>query len=124
MTRTTILLAVTALLLATPPVDAQKNCVKGKPCGNACIARNKTCRIETPRRTPSPRPTATPAADPASEAAPARTAVRWVASSRGTVYYREGCSGARQLSRANLIYFASEAEAREGGYRKSKQKGC
>jgi hypothetical protein len=22
-----------------------RNCVKGKPCGNGCIAKNKTCRI-------------------------------------------------------------------------------
>ena len=40
---------VLALLLSLVPIvaDAQRNCVKGKPCGNTCIARDKTCRIGT-----------------------------------------------------------------------------
>lgn len=33
------------LALVAGPADAQKNCTKGIPCGNTCIASNKTCRI-------------------------------------------------------------------------------
>lgn len=39
-----LLILATALLLAVP-TDAQKNCTKGKPCGNSCISRDKVCRI-------------------------------------------------------------------------------
>lgn len=35
-----------ALLLALPlPTAAQRNCTKGKPCGDTCIAVNRTCRV-------------------------------------------------------------------------------
>jgi methylphosphotriester-DNA--protein-cysteine methyltransferase len=47
-----------------------------------------------------------------------------VASSRGHVYYRVGCSGARKLSPANLVYFKTEDEAQKAGYRHSATKGC
>ena len=39
-----LIVAVGALLLAAP-AKAQKNCTKGKPCGNTCIARDKVCRV-------------------------------------------------------------------------------
>jgi hypothetical protein len=32
------------LLLPTSP--HARNCIKGKPCGNGCIAKQKTCRID------------------------------------------------------------------------------
>ena len=40
-------LAALALLIATAlaaPLAAQRNCTKGKPCGNTCIAVTSTCR--------------------------------------------------------------------------------
>ena len=55
------------LLVLAPPAAAQRNCTKGKPCGNTCIAVNRTCRVgsgsatqgtstarDTGRTTPAP----------------------------------------------------------------------
>lgn len=36
------LLLALAVALAAPQAEA-KNCTRGKPCGNSCIARNETC---------------------------------------------------------------------------------
>ena len=41
-------IAVLTLGLSAFSLEAQKRCVKGIPCGNTCIAANKTCRIGTP----------------------------------------------------------------------------
>lgn len=120
-----------AVILAATPAHAQKKCVKGIPCGNTCIAANKTCRVGTPapRPTPPARVPSAPAAKPASDSPPSVTdttqaKAQWVASSRGHVYYRIGCSGARKLSPANLIYFKTEEEAAKAGYRHSTARGC
>ena len=106
--------------MATPRhVQAQKNCKKGIPCGNSCIAANKTCRI---------------GATPAPSSADTKRVVQgsvgnsgdgdWIASSRGTTYYKAGCSGANKLSAANVIRFKSEDEAQKAGYHRSATKGC
>ena len=118
-----------AVALTAAPAEAQKNCRKGIPCGNTCIAANKTCRIG---RTPPPTTrTSPPAAAQQGQAdtdtgAVARQAATgaWVASSRGSTYYRVGCSGAGKLSPANRIYFKTEAAAKAAGYRRSTQRGC
>jgi len=35
---------IVVLALAIPGIaDAGPNCVKGKPCGNSCIAKDKVC---------------------------------------------------------------------------------
>jgi hypothetical protein len=39
---------LTAWLVTIPVTTHAKNCTKGKPCGNGCIAKNKTCRIDNP----------------------------------------------------------------------------
>lgn len=49
---------------------------------------------------------------------------RFVASSRGEVYYWVGCEAWEGLSRANLRWFASHAEAEDAGYRPSRARGC
>ena len=110
-----------ALAFALLPRDAhaQKNCKKGIPCGNSCIAANKTCRI---------------GATPAPSSADTKRVVQgsvgnsstgdWIASSRGTTYYKAGCSGANKLSAANVIRFKSEDEAPKAGYHRSATKGC
>ena len=61
-----LLVAATAAALAgcAPPAGAQKQCIKGKPCGATCIAREKTCRVgqesdgaaATVMRSPAPPP--------------------------------------------------------------------
>ena len=112
-----LLLAVAALIAFAPTVDAQKRCVKGKPCGNTCIARDKTCRIGTPpaaSRTPQHLVTPVEPGD----------SLPWVASSRGQVYYKRGCSNANGLAPENRIYFRTEEEAQRAGYRRSKSRGC
>jgi hypothetical protein len=48
----------------------------------------------------------------------------FVASKIGQYYYRAGCNAARRLSPANLISFATEAEAQQAGYRRSTASGC
>ena len=101
--------------------EAQKNCRKGIPCGNTCIAANKFCHIGTPSTpttaTPTPAPNDSTAVTPT-------TSVAWVASSRGHTYYRRGCSAGNRLSPANLIYFRTEAKAQRAGYRRSTSRGC
>lgn len=52
---------VPVLLLLAPSADA-KNCSKGKPCGDSCIAQTDTCHKTTPA--PTPAPVAAPAPSP------------------------------------------------------------
>ncbi len=115
-----VLLAVAALIAFPVAADAQKRCVKGKPCGNTCIAANKTCRVGAPSYTP---PSPTP---PAATAVPlqAGDSQLWVASSRGHVYYKRGCSNANRLALQNRIYFRTEDQAQRAGYRRSASRGC
>src|SRR5712692_7988765 len=105
-----------SLLVATN-AGGQKNCRKGIPCGNTCIAANKVCHIGTPSTPPT-----TSRSD--STAVAQTDSVAWVASSRGHTYYRRGCSTANRLSRANLIYFHTEEEAQRVGYHRSTSRGC
>ncbi len=107
-------------LLAVSNAEGQKNCRKGIPCGNTCIAANKVCHVGTP----STAPTASPAAASDSTAVAPTNSMAWVASSRGHTYYRRGCSTANRLSSANLIYFQTEEEAQRAGYRRSTSRGC
>jgi endonuclease YncB( thermonuclease family) len=123
-----------ALLLLTlfltggaPELEAQRNCTRGKPCGNTCIAQNRTCRVGTGTARQAPTTRSAPAATPAASASltaelPANA--RFVASSRGRVYYPRECSAARNLARSNLIGFATEEEAQEAGYTRSTSQAC
>lgn len=105
-------------------VEAQRRCVKGKPCGNTCIAMNRTCRVGTPSAPPTARTPTTPPASTRGDTAATAAAAPWVASSRGSVYYRNGCSGGNQLAVQNRIYFKTEEEAQAAGYRRSTARGC
>lgn len=116
-----LFLTVAAIIAFPVAADAQKRCVKGKPCGNTCIAVNKTCRVGTPSYTPPP--SRTPPAPTTARAEPAES-LPWVASSRGQVYYKRGCSNANRLAPENRIYFRTEAEAKRAGYRRSTSRGC
>lgn len=123
-----------ALILTALPFAAEAQvCTRGKPCGNTCIAQNRTCRVGqgTARQGgSSPAPTPAPARAPA-RAAPSSTAsggvpdgAAFVASSRGRVYYWVGCSAWKDLSAANLRFFASREEAVAAGYTPSASAGC
>lgn len=118
MRRSWLFLALISIGVFSSVAEAQKNCSKGKPCGNTCISRDKVCRVGTPSPTPASAPTAQPLATAAVADA------QFVASSRGKVYYLIGCSGAKKLSPANLIYFKTEQQAKDKGYRRSATKGC
>src|SRR5690606_5855359 len=49
---------------------------------------------------------------------------RFVASSRGQVYYWKGCDNWKRLNQANLRWFDSPEEAENAGYRPSQARGC
>jgi hypothetical protein len=118
----TFALALGFLLLAGA-AEAQKSCKKGQPCGNSCISWSKTCRIGGSAPAPSAdRPAASTRGVVQSGSAAADAP--WVGSSKGSTYYRNGCSAARKLSAANRIYFKSEKEAEDAGYTRSRSKGC
>jgi endonuclease YncB( thermonuclease family) len=53
-----------------------------------------------------------------------REEARFVASSRGVVYYAIGCDAARRLSPRNLRFFRTAAGAEAAGYRPSQSRGC
>jgi len=57
------------------------------------------------------------------QAAPQQSA-QFVASTRGRVYYWIGCDAWRQLSAANLRYFATREEAERAGLTASRSRGC
>ena len=109
------------LSLLAGNAEAQKNCRKGIPCGNTCIAANKVCRVGSPSARPTTPPS--PIVGDSTAVAPANN-MAWVASSRGHTYYQRGCSTANRLSPANLIYFRTEEEAQRAGYRRSTSRGC
>jgi micrococcal nuclease len=118
--RAAFLLLVLLLAGGAAELEAQRNCTRGKPCGNTCIARTSTCRVGTgtARQAPTTRTTPTP------EAATISADAQFVASSRGRVYYPRGCSAWRSLSRANLIGFKTEEEARAAGYTRTTSSLC
>jgi len=48
----------------------------------------------------------------------------FVGSSAGRTYYLAGCASTRRIKPENVVSFASEAEAREAGYVRSRGRGC
>jgi micrococcal nuclease len=53
-----------------------------------------------------------------------REEAQFAASSRGQVYYWIGCDNWRRLSRSNLLFFRTAADAEEAGYSPSRARGC
>ena len=111
-TRTGWLVVFSLALLAAPSLLEAQVCRRGKPCGNTCIARNRTCRVG-----PGTARAASPTTPPPQATASAPEGSTFVASSRGRVYYWIGCSAWRSLSPSNLRYFQTRAEAVAAGYR-------
>jgi hypothetical protein len=119
------------------------NCKKGIPCGNSCIAANKTCRITAsssatvPQHAPvaqafsSPERTKGPAAAAALPAAKTSAALPvddlgtvWIGSIADSIYFRGTCSAAKDLAADNRRVFSSEQEARSLGFRRSSIIDC
>lgn len=46
--------AVITIVGIASPASAQRQCKKGIPCGNSCIAANRTCRVGTPAAASAP----------------------------------------------------------------------
>lgn len=70
--RVALLVVISFALIVSAPSElhTQRRCTKGIPCGNSCIAANKTCRIGAPPARPVPiepvRAAPTPPPKPAS----------------------------------------------------------
>lgn len=136
------LLVIVALVISVPAA-AQRNCRKGIPCGNSCIAASKTCRIGTSQRQPEraadqrPQPASsvtepsdlngtalsliTPTS-PAQEMTVRR--IRFVGNASGNIYYAAGCAPARSIPDELRVYFHSERAARELKYVRSTTPEC
>ncbi len=118
------------LVLPTGTAQAQRQCKIGKPCGNSCIARNKTCHVGTASATTSPATTRGSTSGRSipvplhAPAEPSADSMPWVASNRGHTYYQRGCSGADALAEPNRIYFRKAKEAEDAGYQRSRAGGC
>lgn len=109
------LIAAACLVAAlSTEVLAAPNCKKGIPCGNTCIAANRTCRIESAPQ---------PARPQAPRAAPSGAAL-WIASEADRVYFAPGCPAAADISQENRRVFRDEQSAAAAGYRRSRMPGC
>lgn len=117
------------VLLLTASVDAQRRrprCTKGIPCGNTCIAATKTCRIGTtadPSPAPPP-PSVQPALATSAAVAGAEAGEAIVGSVADKIYFRAGCSAARDLSPSNRVTFATVEAAERLGFRASQVAEC
>ena len=115
-------------------VEAQKKCTKGIPCGNTCIAANKTCRIgtssTTPETTPKPLATTAPATGTTARAPldiPAGDSTwGWTAARSGDVYYAnvQSCVYLQRVQAGQRIYFRTSKEAEAYGLTRSLNSGC
>ena len=123
-------LALAAVLFASPRLlDAQRQCKKGIPCGNSCIAANRTCRIGTSSGSSGVEPRPEPVSPPKSatgtglgltaDQGGSSTRV-WVnASSR--VYH---CPGTKYYGATARGEYAIEREAVAAGHRPAGGKNC
>ena len=132
------------------PLEAQKNCKTGKPCGNTCISRDKVCHIGT---APPPPPTAPTSANgsgstsgarnlattasapvPAAELSPNLAIIAagdstwpYAGGRRLDVYYPNdtiACAYLRRIAPSERLYFRTREEARAYGLLPSLNPGC
>lgn len=121
-------LASVPIVLASPAQAEAQVCRRGKPCGNTCIARNRTCRVGagTARAAGAARTTPPVAARSSSNSMGVNVpeGMTFVASTRGRTYYWVECTAWRTLAAANLRFFATREAAEVAGLRVSTQAGC
>lgn len=126
-------------VLSSIAVSGQPSCKKGKPCGNTCIAQNRTCRIQpTPKPTTPARDTAaaktardtvssarplaasgTPSEDTSTLAKTGQTKV-W-ANTKSRVYH---CPGSRYYGTTSAGEWMTEAAALKANYRGANNRRC
>ena len=132
-------LAVTLVITLAQPADAQPNCRKGKPCGNSCIAQNRTCRVggassgsstaegSEPNAPSRAAPLYTPSdADRRQRTERSDTLMPWVAAMSPSVYFASACSGAATISADRRLFFRTEENLQRIGYKRASAKleGC
>jgi len=125
--KTAILVPLLALIASSTTADAQRRCTKGIPCGNSCIAANKTCRIGPP--TDRPPATKEKEASPSTLAAPVTppppvnsdSRLPWVGDTHFNVYYANGCTGGERVASWYKTYSKTEGELRKRGFRRATQ---
>jgi hypothetical protein len=130
--RSFILHTVAVLTLWSLPLgdaEAQRRCTRGKPCGNTCIAQNRTCHVGTPSATPTQEPTprsaptsppvrSTPAPAPTQRAPSTPPATTPAPTDRATVatavdgYYAIDSIEAREVAEARARALARRDAAR------------
>lgn len=134
----------------SPTTDAiaAPNCRKGIPCGNSCIAANRTCHRDsapippartTPQVAPTPAATPAPAVAPSAASAPPPVVpvpaplprqsptggiTLWIASEADRIYFAPDCPAAADIAPANRRYFPDEETAEAAGFRRSSAPGC
>ncbi len=135
--RSLILASTLLILCGASALSAQPNCRKGKPCGNTCIAQNRTCRIAPAGESPSrhPAPDTGRASARGLLAAPVGTMrddslraqlLPWIAVEDRRVYYASACAGASGIPFAQRRYFRAEETLQRIGYRRAEvaAEGC
>jgi len=96
-----------ALLLLAFPLEAQKNCTKGIPCGKTCISASKVCRVGAPSRAET------------SAAVPAKTGARCVSG----IPCGNFCISADKVCRLGTTPTATEGKGASGVDRPRDEKG-
>lgn len=114
-------------VLAVSTLQAQKNCTKGIPCGNTCIAANKVCRIGSSSSPPAAPAAARPTPLLSAPASPGGApGAPWVAFRDGTLYYKNvaACEPTQVPARADRVYFQSAEDAERFGLIPSTERAC
>lgn len=107
--------AVALITVAAVASEAQPNCRKGKPCGNTCIAQNRTCRVGPPSPA-STTPRAAPSQANRLVSAEEATPLPWLAGSSTRTYYASACAGASRIPTADRTFFRLEEGLQRIGY--------
>lgn len=125
------------LLLALPtPIQAQRNCKKGIPCGGSCISASKTCRagssepvtLRADDRSDTQKAKQSLAAIEARFAQPTATAsltlIRYVADVSGKYYYPITCIWASDIPPESRVFFVASAAAESMRFARAPIKKC
>jgi hypothetical protein len=128
MMTTRFVLTFAAVFICGSAAQAQKRCTKGIPCGNTCIAANKTCHVGQGTATREAPPPARVSLRDTTVATPDST-LPWIAGRNGTTFYLNSAtcparSVILSLGRENVVYFKTESDAKKYGAVKSAAKDC
>jgi hypothetical protein len=108
------------LALCSLAAEGQRRCTTGVPCGNTCVAADSVCRATPPTAQSSRRQVLSER----TRFAVRDTTAAWVASNRGTMYYRNGCPDAKRIPALSRLYFRTEQDAQKGGFKRSRSRDC